>query len=262
MKKIISFSISMLLLVNLTGVVSAQTSTGSATTNRTAAQVARDNAAAAKLTNLKNKAIAEIDRRLTSLNNLLSRVSSNEKLSSSNRVILTTEIQKEVTGLLELRSKIEADTEMTILRADVKSIVTAYRVYALLVPKVNLILASERSLSVVDNMATISGKLRLEVDNLKASGKDTAELQRMLNDLDKDLDTNRIKIINTQNSVLALTPDGYPGNRSILQNSRKTLATMIGDVKTLRAEINEIVKKIRQMGGVSTPVATGSGTTR
>src|SRR2546428_166016 len=80
----------------------------------------------------------EIDRRLGTLTTLDGLVRDARHLTDADRQELLGEISADRSGLTALKAKIDADTDLTTLRNDLRTIVTGYRVYVLLEPKVRL----------------------------------------------------------------------------------------------------------------------------
>ena len=89
---------------------------------------------------VKARAHEAIARRLDTLARLASRVRDNQYVSDAHRAALGDLIAAQTRGLTALDAKIQADTDLETLKADVKSIVTDYRVYLLTVPKVHLVI--------------------------------------------------------------------------------------------------------------------------
>lgn len=103
--------------------------------------------AQAAIARLKDRGNTEIDRRKATLATLLGVVGDSRRLSETNRSALASEIQTDDSSLTSLRAKIGGDSDLATLRADVLDIVTVYRVYVLLEPKVHLVRAADALLS-------------------------------------------------------------------------------------------------------------------
>src|SRR5439155_10089617 len=92
---------------------------------------------------LKARGDFEIDRRLRTLADLTRRVHDATHLTAADRDALTTQLAAETSGLTALKAKIDADTDLATLRADLRDIVTQYRVYLLMDPKVHLVIGAD-----------------------------------------------------------------------------------------------------------------------
>ena len=165
----------------------------------------------------KDRALAEIDRRVKALTALTTRVGTMRKVTTEQKANLTGNIGQEIAALTSLRAKIEEDTDLATLTADKKSIVDSYRVYVLFIPQVTIVAHADQVLTLVDE--------------LKAKTTDAGALTKLT-----EAATLAQKAIT---NVLALTPEGYPGNQSAVVQAR-------ADLKTARADLRSawgVIKK-------------------
>jgi hypothetical protein len=122
----------------------------------------------------------EIARRITTLDDLASRVSSSKVLTSSDATALSAKISSTKTGLLALKSAIDAETSIPTLKADVVKIAVDFRVYLLVVPQVHLVTAADGVLAAQTPFNDVSGRLAERIAAAKAAGKDTTAAQAHL----------------------------------------------------------------------------------
>src|SRR5438874_1065316 len=90
---------------------------------------------------------------------LTRRVHDATHLTAADRDALTTQLAAETSGLTALKAKIDADTDLATLRADLRDIVTQYRVYLLMDPKVHLVIGADRVLAAADAFDKVFAKL-------------------------------------------------------------------------------------------------------
>jgi F0F1-type ATP synthase membrane subunit b/b' len=199
----------------------------------------------ARVTNLKAKADAEINRRLTTLNNAVNRINNAKKLSAADKASLTTLIQSDITNLTTLKAKIDADTDLAVLKTDIESIVKDYRIYAMAMPKVELIALSDAILSNSDNLNNIITKFQDLINKAQSEGKDMSKAQTALADMQAKLADAKTQAQSVHDSVMPLTPEGYPGNKSTLESARNNLKTAKGDLQAARADAKMIITALR-----------------
>lgn len=251
-----------LAILSLTGItltsgysaVLAQSATNSGQLNRAANQQQR-------ISNLQTKADMEINRRLSSLNNALSRLNNSQKLTAADKATLTGLIQTDITNLTALKAKIDADTDLPTLRTDVQSIVKDYRIYALIMPKGGIAVAADRVLSYADKLTALSTKLQNITLKLQAQGKDTSAIQSSITDLNAQIKDAQTQAQAAHDTVMSLTPDGYPGNKATLQTAIADLKTARNDLQKGRLDIQAAVAAIKTLrgqnpGSLATPSAT------
>jgi len=209
-------------------------------------------------TKLNDRAAAEIDRRVASLQKLITRLSTIKRLTADQKASFTTQIQTEITALQTLSAKIKADTDPAILKTDVQSIVKSYRVYALFIPKIEIIAAADRLGYVADQVGTLSAKLQLRIDAAKAAGNDVVTLQTLLNDMKVKAADSNTQATNAINAVLPLTPDGYPANKTTLESARAMIRVGHQDLLIILQDTEKIRKGLRsfEKSKTGTPSAT------
>lgn len=215
----------------------------------------------ARITKLRERALKEIDRRVASLNRLTVRVNNFKKLPDAQKTTYTTKIQTEITSLTTLRAKIVADTDIETLKVDTQSVVTAYRIYAVFIPQIHMLAASDAMLESVEKMTDLAAKLESRITTAKAAGNTTTALETALASM-------KTKIVNATEhatavvtTVSALTPEGYPGNKTQLEVARKELREGRESLRGARENARTIMqglKTLKTTTGV-TP-STGSAT--
>lgn len=191
---------------------STGTPTGSAETNQT------------RLTNLKTRGSAEIDRRLTTLAKLTSLISSSPKLSTTEKSTLSTEVNNEISGLNTLKTKLNADTDLARARTDVQSIYSEYRVYALIVPKIHLLNVASAELVNDDKLTTLAGKLQTRITDATKNSSNIS-LQISLEDMKTKIAAAQGLASGVLTKVDPLQPSDYNSDHAILSGQRDKLQT-------------------------------------
>ena len=93
----------------------------------------------------------------------------------------------EISTLAALKTKIDADTDATTLKADLKSITKSYRVYALVLPQGRIAAAADREVTLVSMMSTLGTKLQARVQAAGQSGADVTAATATLTDMSSKL---------------------------------------------------------------------------
>lgn len=211
-----------------------------------------------KVTNLKTRADKEITRRLTSLTNVISRITSLKHLSDTQKSALTTQIQAEITSLTNLKAKIDADTDPTTLQADVQSIIKSYRVYLLYLPQIHIFGAADSVLNLATSMSTLASKLQFRINAAQTAGHSVSNLVAYLTDMQAKITDAQTQANNAITIVTPLTPDGYPGNKTQLQTALTDLKTARADLVAARQDDQKIIQGLHLLNVPKT--ATSSAT--
>ena len=203
------------------------------------AQTTTTGAAAGRRAELRSDAIGalkargdfEIDRRLRTLADLSRRVHDATHLTADDRDALTTQLAAETSGLTALKAKIDADTDLATLRADLRDIVTQYRVYLLMDPKVHLVIGADRVLAAADAFdkvfAKLDGKPGVDQAKLADAKAKVAEARKLAGAV--------------PGAVIPLQPPDYPGNRPALLSARDSLRTARQDLRAARVDVGRLI---------------------
>lgn len=209
----------------------------------------------------KLRADQEIDRRVTSLNNLIAKINAMKKLPSEQKNSLAGKVQAEISSLTALKAKIDADTDAATLRTDKQSIVTSYRVYALFMPQIGLLATSDRVSVLIDKFSDLSAKIELRIQDAQTKGKNVQALQAAFADMKAKIADAKSQIATIQTEVSSLTPEGYPSNKSTLLDARSKLKVVLDDLKTARQDVKTIIQGLRvKTGSTSSPAAATPAT--
>lgn len=226
---------------------------------RTTAKLATRSAAnvlqTQRIANLQTRAVKEIDRRINSLNELISKINSIKKISFNVKTQLITQIQTEIANLNTLKTKIQSDTTLDTLQTDVKSIITSFRVYAYFMPKITIMVAADKLNQTTENLSSISAKLQTRINEAKSKGMDTANLETLLTDLN-----NQIANANTQyqtaiSQAESLTLPNYT-DRSVFFNIRLEIVTGEKDLRAAILDAKKIIEGLKQLKTSPTPTPT------
>ncbi|MBW4061763.1 hypothetical protein HJC99_04315 [Candidatus Saccharibacteria bacterium] len=206
-------------------------------------------AQAAHIANLKTHGAAEINRRITSLQASIAALGVSTKISASDKATLTSQLQAEVTSLQALATKLAADTTLTDARADVTSIFNGYRVYALMLPKTQLVIADDALTTIGESFNALAHSLQDKITATKAKGIDISAAQASLTAAELKLDDARPKYTGLATAVIGLDSADYNANRAILAGDRAQLIAARADFTGARADIATV---ITSLGGTAT----------
>lgn len=228
------------------GAIANRSAATSATSNTTAADTGNQ-ADQAKIKAIVNKGDREINRRLTTLNTLSNKINGAQKLTSSDKNTLSSEVSNEVSGLTALKSKLDADSDLTTAKADAQSIFSDYRVYALVVPKVQLVKAADDQQVAEGKLADLAGKLQSRITSAKNSGKDVTNLQNTLNDMTARTTAAQQISSGVESNIIGLQPSDYNTNHQILSGYRDKLKTAQGDIKSATTDSQTVVSDLKKL---------------
>lgn len=213
-----------------------------------------------RINNAKQRGDNEIQKRITSLNSLISKINSVKKISDANKAAMVTQVNTEIANLNTLKAKIDADTDITTLKTDLQGILDEFRVYALFIPRIQLIGAADTILQAGDKFTDIESRLQTLINTASSQGKDVTSLNNSLTDIKAKVADSEIQANNAINTLMALTPQkDISSYRPAFRSAHQSLEAARQDLVAARQDTKTIIQGLKAMN-VST--ASTSATTK
>lgn len=199
---------------------------------------------APSLDQVKARCQEAVDRRAAVLKTMRSKLDPAKGLTEADRSALLSQVGAQTDDLTKLKDKIAGDTDLASVRQDCKAIVLKFRTYVLMEPKARLLAAAARVGTVVGKLRGLVDKLQRRIDEARKAGKDVAGIQAALDGAKAKMEAAAAAAKDVPATVVSLTPEGYPGNRSALLSARQALKTardnLIAAVKALKTAASEL----------------------
>ncbi len=223
---------------------------------------------AARMAAMRTRDNTEIGNRVTTLNDLLSRIESMARLSDAEKSNFTSEIQSEISDLTSLQSNIGTDTSTTSLGSDSKSITQAYRIYALVVPQGSITAAADRINTIVTSFGTLETKLQTRITAAQTAGDDISAETSALADFTAKVSDAGTQAAAASSEVANLQPDNgvetvLASNDATLKDAHSKIQMATNDLKNAEEDATTIIKDIEalKLSSPATPSVTVTGTT-
>jgi hypothetical protein len=185
----------------------------------------------------------EINRRFTTLTDLSAKITASKVMTSSDAAALQSEIGSTRSGLTSLKTTIDAETDVTALKADVVKIASDYRVFLLVMPQVNLVNGADAVLFAQTKFAAVNTTLTARIAAATAHGKNTTAAQTQLDAMNTAVTQAAGLASPLPAALLPLTPAQYNGGtagpvltnaRTVLGQARDLLKSATADAKACR----------------------------
>lgn len=174
------------------------------------------------------KAVKELNRRLTILNNLMTKTNLSVKLSNSQKELVKSEIQSQISNQTKMKEGLNRADDLASVQDVVEKIAENYEDFYILITKTGLILLSDSILDLTTQVATISGVIEAKFTSLKSPTPEIKNLSKNYTDTKLRLSNNQKSVESIQNNLLRAN---VRVNRSTLSDNQKTLQTVITNLK-------------------------------
>jgi hypothetical protein len=223
---------------------------GTSSTSTSASANASAKAAAnqqARLQNIINKGNQEIERRLTTLTGLTTKINGASRLNASDKATLTNEVNSTTSGLTSLKTQLDGETTLSAAITDAESIYTEYRVYALVAPKVDLVKVADDQQVVQGQLTSLSQKLQTRITAEQQAGKNVTTLQSELSDMQSKTTAAQAISSNIESSTVNLQPSDYNSNHAVLSGDNTQLITAHSDDQAAATDAKNIIASLMAM---------------
>jgi hypothetical protein len=201
----------------------------------------------AKVQRIINRGNSEISRRLATLNSLAGKINTAPKLSATDKATLSDEVTSETTGLNSLKTKLDADTTVADAKSDAQSIINDYRVYALVMPKANLVRTADDQQVAEDRLSALAAKLQPRISAAQTAGKNVTSLQSDLTAMNAKIAAAQAISPVVEAAVINLQPSDYNTNHSVLNGDRNQLKTAQNDLQAATQASATIVNGLKNL---------------
>jgi hypothetical protein len=228
------------------GIAAAAPSGGPAGSGPCTALVPAANGPGATLASVRSFAECEISRRLATLAGLSSRVVASKAITGADAAALGAEIAAEESGLTALKARIDAETTLPALRADLVRIVTEYRVYVLVVPQVNLTIAADAVAAAQARFERIATALTARIAAAQAAGRDVTAARADLAAMNAAVDAAAALVQPLPAQLLALSPAQFnAGTASVIAAARAAIGRARDDLKVAAAAARACLQALK-----------------
>lgn len=192
-----------------------------------------------------------IDKRINTLQKLEERINDMKRLTADQKSSIIADLNAQISALTSLRTKLAGDTSTTTLRADLKTIAPDYRVYILVLPRTEIVIAADRVMNIADEMSTDGAKLQARITAAQNAGVNVSAAQAAYADYNAKVADAKVQAQAAIDLVLKLNPDNgdkmvMAANTAALKSARTKLQAARTDLRNARHDMSKIMRTVRK----------------
>ena len=202
---------------------------------------------------IKRRALAAIDKRLTALSRIDAKVASNAHVTEAHASALRRDYAEATQGLEGLAEEIKKAKTAEELRGLIPKIAEDYRVFLVILPKSHEVIVSDTMGDAVDRMTGVSENLLEAIERAEEAGLDMTEARRWLAIANEKIRAVETGAVPVANSVIDLTADDWEEPaKSLLAEGKRKLETARGDVRDAIEALKNTRRAIRTAIDIAT----------
>jgi hypothetical protein len=193
---------------------------------------------------LQTRALEAIEKRLATIGELQAAVNRSTTVHEEHADQLIAELQASAAGLGILAEEIRTAEDLAALWELIPDIFEDYRIYAVVAPKVHLVLASDAAGAVAGRLEQAADALENALDRLDELGIDVTEAAVLLAEMEAFVASGAASAGSVPDLVLGLTPADYPGSSETLRSAHALLESARTDLRSAGDTAHDIVRFI------------------
>jgi hypothetical protein len=202
-----------------------------------------------------------ITARIGKLTELSTRIAGMKNVSDATKQALSATIQTNIDGLNALKTKIDAETDITMLTADEKTITGGYRIYALVVPQGWIVASSDRVNTIASLLTGVSTKLQARITTMQTAGQDVTKAQALLTDLNAKVADAQAQGATALSTTASLKPDQgdktlAASNTAALKAAKANIKTATADLQAARMDAKNIIASFKTSASLKAKTTT------
>lgn len=194
----------------------------------------------------KERALQAIHDRLAALGRLREAVAANEHLTPAHEAQLQAELATAQRALTQQAAAIREATCRELPEV-IRQLVDDHRIFALLVPKVHLVIGADTILQVVNRFEDVAGWLEEVISRFEAAGHEVSAAQAELDEMKVELAAAFELAEPIPGMVLPLRPSDLPGATSIIEEAARMLKAAGAETRAAWMSVHEVMKALRQI---------------
>lgn len=204
-----------------------------------------------RITKLHTQCDTDINKRLADLNTALQKVTDLVKLTTDQKSQFSQQISINIVGLTNLMTKCDADTNLSTLRSDYTSVFTQYRIYAVFLPQLHILITTDDLGVTADMQSHLINKLQTRIQ----AALNPSTLTALLADMQTKITDAHAQYNSASSLVSALTPQSFntnkQGTEQTFSNARIDITAGQTDMKTAYQDAKQIIQGLRLIGNTS-----------
>jgi hypothetical protein len=190
---------------------------------------------------IRTRCLAAVDVRLPALAAARTALSANEHVTEEHQAALVADIDETAARLRVLADLIKADTDPAVLKDHCRSIFEDSRVFALVLPRVRLVLGADAAVDAGAKLDGVAARLADAISTAEAAGQDVRQAKLDLDLMKAHIASGVTSASSVPDAILGLTPADWNANHEVLTPARQSLRSARAGLKVAR----DLAHKIR-----------------
>jgi|HubBroStandDraft_1064217.scaffolds.fasta_scaffold22855_3 hypothetical protein len=188
---------------------------------------------------------SELAGRVTQLDTLMARVNGASSLTPTDSATLLAVLTRtELPGIEGLETTVRGDTTCLELRRDAHAMVFDYRVYVVMTPQTDLVVANDSAIHTESVLAGLEPIAAGAIERAKGRGTDVSGAQAAYAEFEANVAAAESLTTGQSATILGQTPADYPASRTVFLPARANLTDAVRHLRAGRDDLARIIQDL------------------
>jgi hypothetical protein len=186
-----------------------------------------------------------IESRIEFIEKLISQTKASKQIPEDSKDELIADLEKNIDGLNELKTKIANETDLEQLKALVKSIFADYRIMAIVLPRNRAKLAVARSRLVLNKLDNLSIKIEKLISLAEKNNLDITQVQALLDDYEVKIAEAKKQLNLAFLKFSQMDPSNTQQAKTLLAEGKAALKAAKAALEAAKKDLKQITATLR-----------------
>lgn len=202
-----------------------------------------------RMAKLRELGTSMIDKRLDSLDQVRQILTEAMKISETTRTGLLSRIENNISSLNALKTEIEQESDLAVLKDKVRSIITGYRIYVVFLPQTRGLAAVDRLRTYQEKLDSWKAKISEKITAARTAGYNVSEIETKLTAATDNLAAGASKLESAERNLSAMSIERVAESRAYFLNGKTNVREARGFFHEARQQLRSAVNSLKQLVG-------------
>lgn len=194
---------------------------------------------AIRIAKLKTSGDSYITARINALNKLITRIN-NANIDTSSKTILLAKVESMIAQLNTLKTNIDGETSLTVIKSDIRSIFNGHYTYSLFIPSLYGEVTASRINKEIGTLTALEPQIESYLSQLNTNGVDISSGNTAYTDFKTQLEAAATAVQNAITKFGSIDLNNFATSKQILASGRAYLTTARQDLGKAKNDLQII----------------------
>ena len=188
-----------------------------------------------------------IDKRINSLSKGQTLLSEAVHVDNETKEALDEQLRENINNLTQLKASIEQQTELKVLKNEVHSIITEYRIYLVIIPQVYGLAVINKEETLINKLKTAQETMEATLAELVTAGYSTNEIQLLVDEAITNIANAESHLSLAKSYFERMTVEDWKGAIDLKQDGRQEIVTIRKELRSAKQNFHAAAVAMKKL---------------